>query len=85
MVLQLRLTAPYGPSNPNKQNGTSDPLPMFRLVIYDRKSHYVLWTVTESVEYAILQKTHDRNFDDALTSLLNQFLALSGKGPAAAH
>jgi hypothetical protein len=63
LVLELQLTAPNGPSNPNKQNGTSDPLPMFRLVVYDRKSHYVLWAVTESIELAFLQKTHDRNFD----------------------
>lgn len=85
LVLEVRLTAPYGPSNPNKQNGTSDPLPMFRLVVYDRKSHYVLWTVTQSVEWALLQKTHDRNFDDALNLLLNDFLSLSGKPAAAAH
>ena len=31
--------APYGPSNADKQKGASDPLPMFRLVIYDIKTH----------------------------------------------
>ncbi len=85
LVLEIRLTAPYGPSNANKQNGASDPLPMFRLVVYDCKSHYILWTFTQSIEYAILQKTHDRNFDDALTLLLNQFLTLGGKAPMAPH
>jgi hypothetical protein len=42
---------------------------MFRLVILDRETHYVLWALTESIESANLQKTHDRNFDEALTAL----------------
>lgn len=79
LVLELQLTAPYGPTKNNKQNGTADPLPMFRLAIYDRKSHYLLWALTESVEVAVLQKTHDRNFDDALNILLDDFLKVTGK------
>lgn len=35
VVLELQLTAPDGPSSANKQNGASDPLPMFRLVMSD--------------------------------------------------
>ena len=58
---------------------------MFRLVVYDAKSHYALWTVTSSIELAFLQKTHDKNFDTALTEVLNQFLKIAGKPPAAAH
>jgi len=70
LVFELQLTAPNGPSNANKQNGASDPLPMFRLVIYDRPTHYVLWALTESIEPAALQKTHDHNFDEALATLV---------------
>ena len=81
LVLELELTAPYGPTNGSKQNGASDPLPMFRLVIYDRKTHYVLWTLTKSVEVALLQKTHDRNFDNAIMALVNNFETLAGKPP----
>ena len=83
IVLELRLTAPYGPSNPDRQNGASDPLPQFRLVAYDVRSHYILWTFTESIEPAILQKTHDKNFDKALASLLTQFLTVAHRPPAA--
>jgi hypothetical protein len=79
LVLELQLTAPNGPSKGSKVNGASDPVPMLRLVIYDRKSHYVLWAVTESIEIAFLQKTHDRNFDLAVTALLNDFERVSGK------
>jgi hypothetical protein len=70
LVFELQLTAPNGPSNANKQNGASDPLPMFRLVIYDRSTHYVLWALTESIEPAALQKTHDHNFDEALATIV---------------
>jgi hypothetical protein len=90
LVLELQLiahTSPLSgrPDEVNKVNGAPDPLPMFRLVIYDRKTHYILWTFTESVERAFLQKTHDRNFDDALSALLQDFRTLAGKAPAAAR
>lgn len=84
LVLELQLTAPNGPSNGSKVNGASDPVPMFRLVIYDRKTHYVLWTLTQSIPVALLQRTHDRNFDDSLAWILRQFEDLSGKAPNAA-
>jgi hypothetical protein len=81
LVLELQLTAPNGPTKGSKVNGASDPVPMLRLVIYDRKTHYVLWAVTESIEIAYLQKTHDRNFDQAVTALLDDFKRVSGKMP----
>ena len=79
LVLELRFTAPYGPSNPNKSQGASDARPMFTLTVFDRQTHYVLWTLTHTVDWAILQKSHDRNFDDALAAIVSQFEALSGK------
>jgi hypothetical protein len=88
LVLELQLTAPVGSTHSmetNKVNGASDPVPMFRLVIYDSKTHFVLWAMTESVEVAFLQKTHDRNFDNALTAILADFETLTGKPPAALH
>lgn len=85
LVLEIQLTAPNGPSKGSKVNGASDPVPMLRLVVYDRKTHYVLWAFTESIEIAFLQKTHDRNFDDALSAILVDFEALTGKPPAGLH
>lgn len=85
LVLELRLFAPYGPARTDKEDGTADPLPMFRLVVYDGKSHYILWTVTQSIEAATGQKAHDRTFDIALTEILNQFLRIAGKPPAGPH
>jgi hypothetical protein len=85
LVLELRLTAPNGPTNPSKQNGASDPLPMFRLTIYDAKTHYVLWAITSSIDFAFLQKTHDRNFDEALSAVLARFLQIAGRSGAQTH
>ena len=84
VVLELSLTAPYGPTYQNKSNGTADSLPQFKLVVYDRKTHYVLWTITQPVELAYLQKTHDKNFDDALATVLREFIAISHR-PAVAQ
>ena len=53
----------------------------FRLVVYDAKSHFLLWAFTQSVAVAILQKTHDRNFDDALNNLLLDFEATAKSKP----
>jgi hypothetical protein len=85
IVFELHLSAPSGPQSPNKQNGASDPLPMFRLTILDRRTHYVLWALTESVGFAYLQKTHDHNFDLALTAIIDDLKRLtSAPAPATA-
>jgi len=83
LVLEIKITAPYGSLRDNKVAGNADPLPMFTLTIYDRSTHYALWTLTRTVEYAYLQKTHDHNFDTALAAIASQFEALTGKPPAA--
>ncbi|HSY36877.1 MAG TPA: hypothetical protein VK814_14070 [Acidobacteriaceae bacterium] len=78
LVFEIRVTAPSGPQSPSKVNGASDPLPMARLVIYDRPTHYILWADTQSVEVALLQKTHDANFDRALDRLLSDLKSVVG-------
>jgi len=85
LVLEIQLTAPNGPSRGSKVNGASDPVPMVRLVVYDRKTHYVLWALTESIEIAFRQKTHDKNFDEAIAAIVNGFESISGKLPAVTH
>jgi hypothetical protein len=85
LVLELQLTAPNGPTNGSKVNGSSNPVPMFRLVVYDARTHYILWAFTQSIDIAFLQKTHDRNFDEALTAILLEFESLTGKAQSATH
>jgi len=82
LVLELRLTAP---ENPVMSEGEVYPLPVFRLVIYDGKTHYILWTVTHSIDNAILRRNCDKNFDAALAEVLSHFLEITGKSPVPAH
>ena len=85
LVFEVQLTAPNGPSNADKQKGASDPLPMLRLVIYDRPAHYVLWALTESIAPAALQKTHDHNFDEAVSALVLDAARLTKSLPNGMH
>jgi hypothetical protein len=85
LVFELQLTAPNGPSNADKSKGASDPLPMLRLTIYDRPTHYVLWALTESIAPASLQKTHDHNFDEAVASLVLDAGRLTKSLPSGMH
>jgi hypothetical protein len=80
----LQLTAPLGPADASKQKGASDPWPMLRLVIFDRKTHYVLCALTESIEPANLQKTHDHNFDKALATVILDLKNLTSSASATA-
>jgi len=73
--------APNGPLNPNKQYGASDPLPMLRLVVYDRKTHYILRAASESVELAFTQKPHDHNLDSAVDAILTDSETTAGIKP----
>jgi len=79
VVLELQLLGPNGPANANKAKGASDPLPMFRLNVIERQTHYVLWALTETIEAANLQKTHDRNFDEAIAALVTDLKTLVSK------
>ena len=81
LVFEIRVTAPSGPQSPNKQYGAGDPLPMARLVIYDRPTHYVLWADTQSIDVALKQKTHDVNFDRALDRLLIDLKSVATSNP----
>jgi hypothetical protein len=72
LVLELQCTAQASLPSADKVTSLAKPLPMLRLVIYDRATHFTLWALTESVEYALLQKNHDRNFDTAVAALADK-------------
>jgi hypothetical protein len=82
LVLDLRLGAAHCPWGETECIGTHDVLAEFRLTIYDRKTHYVLWTIAEPIENALLKKNHDRNFETALSALIRDFEKITGKAPA---
>ena len=80
MIFELQLMAPLGSLADAKVAGTADPLPQFKLTVYDRPTHYVLWTISQTIDPAYVQKTHDKNFDTALDLLLEQLKAAAGPG-----
>jgi len=80
LIFEIHLAAPTGPTHASKELGSADALPFFKLTIYDSKTHFVLWTITEPIEIAHLQKTHDKNFDEALAHVVDDLQALSKPG-----
>lgn len=81
LVLSLRLVAPVDVAAARegaRPIGFPQPLPLFRLEIYDRQSHYVLWTLTEPIPKALLQHNSDKNFDQAVMELAGDLEKLAG-------
>lgn len=81
LVLSLRLVAPIDVAAAREEprpQGFPQPLPMFRLRIYDRPSHYVLWTLTEPIPKALLQHNADKNFDQAVSALAAELEKIAG-------
>ena len=81
LVFQIELDAPIGAAKGSKEYGAADPLPELHLVVYQRSTHYVLWALTQSIDLAYRQKTHDRNFDDALALLVSDLKAVVAPQP----
>jgi hypothetical protein len=50
-----------------------------RLLIYDRKTHYVLWTLVHPIEACVLRKACDKNFDLAINGLIHDLKVLSSQ------
>lgn len=73
LVLEPRVT--------NQDGGAAS----LRLVIYDRRTHYVLWTLLEPIKLCTLQKTCESNFEASIPALVLDFEKLTGKAPAATH
>ena len=51
----------------------------FRLTIVDLKTHVLLWTYIEHVQGALLQGNRDKNFDLAMTALVNDIKNVAGQ------
>jgi hypothetical protein len=56
-----------------------------RLVIYDRRTHYVLWTLAQPTGVCALRKGCDKNFDTAMNSLIRDLKALSDHSQSPAN
>ena len=52
-------------------------LGQLRLVVIDPKTHVTLWNFTEYVRGAILLSNRDKNFDQAMTTIVNRMKILA--------
>lgn len=50
--------------------------PLLTLTILDTKTHFILWTIAEPVQGAILKATWDKNFDRGMSNLMAQLKSL---------
>jgi hypothetical protein len=50
--------------------------PELHLAIFDTKTHFLLWTITEPVNGAWRKTTWNRNFDSGMTALMEELKAL---------
>lgn len=80
LILEVRSLAPV--SDVSGVNGTVDSAdsPQIRLQAIDPATHTVLWTLTSYVHAGIgLQKTRNKQFDQASLALVNQLRQLTGE------
>ena len=64
-------------------NGGSPTPRQFRVVIVDPKTRIILWSLTERTNYAVFQKNRDKNLDETMAALVNDFNLLSASQPVA--
>jgi hypothetical protein len=87
LVLAVSFSNPFTGDNCQRgstQSVVSGPVsdPQFRLTIIDPVTRVTLWTLTEHVQFAVLQGNRDKNFDQALAALVNDLKNVAGQ-PAA--
>lgn len=59
--------------------------PQFRLAIIDPGTRIVLWVFTQHIEHALLQGNRDKNFDQAVSFLVNDLRNVAGQPAGAAN
>lgn len=59
--------------------------PQFRLAIIDPGTRIVLWVFTQHIEHALLQGNRDKNFDQALNSLVSDLRNVAGQPRGSAN
>ena len=83
LVLAVSFSNPFtGDNSTQPEVGRSMSDPQFRLTIIDPGTRVTLWTFTEHVQFALLQGSRDKNFDQALAALVNDLKNVAGQ-PAA--
>jgi hypothetical protein len=86
LVFEIRFSdAIVGQKTFNGTTTGSKDDPQFRLTIMDPKTKIVLWAFTEHVESARSQGNRDKNFDQALSRVVNDVKNLATQSATAAE
>ncbi|HKW34355.1 MAG TPA: hypothetical protein VJN92_15190 [Candidatus Acidoferrum sp.] len=84
LVFEIGFTNPFVGENVSGGHGVSVSShsvndPQFRLVIFDPGTRVILWVFTEHIAPALLQGNRDKNFDQALSFLVNDLRNVAGQ------
>jgi hypothetical protein len=84
-VLELHYLSPTASANVTNGNSFPSYIPRFRLVILDRATHAILWSVSEFPQLNVRKKTFEQECDAAVSQLLEDLKAISaGQFPSVA-
>lgn len=62
-------------------NDSNRSVRQFRVVLIDPRSHTVLWTLVERTNYALFQSNRNKNLDETVVALVNDFSLLVSPTP----
>lgn len=77
LILEISFIVVIGPTTIYQGNGTSSQEPEVRLVIFDPKTHVVLWAFTEPIKQAALSINEKKNFKLTLGKLVSDLKGLA--------
>lgn len=78
LVLELHYEFSFGAG----VNGGSNTPRQFRVLLIQPHQHIVLWSLTERSNYAVMQKNRDRNLDQTVAALVNDFDVITSNATA---
>lgn len=77
LIFEIRFSVSQGPMRVSLGNGMSPQEPQVRLVIFDPRTHVVLWAFTELVKQAALTANERKNFKLTLDKVVNDVKELT--------
>ena len=84
LIFELSFTTQVGIDASNGTSGRAVSDTQLRLAILDPSTHVALWAFSKHVKQGILQATSDKNFDDAMASIVAAVKELAAR-PAPGH
>jgi hypothetical protein len=75
LVMEVSFTAPLS----NVGNAPSYE-PQMAVTIFDAKTHFKLWVITEETEGAIRKATWEKNFSETIANVIDDMKPLAGTG-----